>query len=72
MQTILGGLRMGKSLHRVQQSRRSGYFKDISNRTLNLMEDIVKADIDYDEKHGICYGDGAGPCDEDGNRIESA
>jgi hypothetical protein len=48
-------MRMDKALHRITQSKRSGHFKDFSNRTLNLMEEIVKADIRYDKKNKIKY-----------------
>jgi hypothetical protein len=53
--TIIQEMRLAKAMHRVEQSRRSGYFKPVSNLTLNLMEDIVKADIQYDRKHRIDY-----------------
>jgi hypothetical protein len=48
-------MRMEKAKHRVTQSRRNGIFKDLSERTLNVMEEIVKADIQYDIDNGIEY-----------------
>lgn len=59
--TIIEDMRLKKAMHRVEQARRSGYFKPISDRTLNLMESIVAADIQYDIDNGICY-----ECEADG------
>ena len=53
--TIVQEMRLEKAMHKVEQSRRSGFFKDISNRTLNLMESIVAADIQYDIDNGVDY-----------------
>lgn len=54
-------MRLEKAMHRVEQQRRSGQFREISSRTLNLMEAIVAADIQYDIDNGICY-----ECEADG------
>ena len=60
MKTIIEEKRQEKleqAILRTERQRRLNFIKPLSDRTLNLMEDIVAADIEYDLKHGITYED---------------
>lgn len=50
-------MNLHKAMRKVNKQRLSNRSKDLSRRTLNLMEVIVAADEIYDEENGIDYDD---------------